>query len=99
MTATDLLADMNRAGIELQADGDKLRYRPLSAMTPDLAERLKACKPELLALLNKTPDIPARPPARPGYFVGLTFSAGRGAWQQHRIDAAHRAWFTYQRAF
>ena len=47
-----LLVQLARQGIELQAAGDRLRYRPRSAMTPDLAERLKALRDDLLAALR-----------------------------------------------
>jgi len=47
-----LLAELVRRGIKLYARGNRLRYCPRSAMTPDLAERLKACKPQLLAILR-----------------------------------------------
>jgi DNA polymerase-1 len=47
-----LLADVEARGIELQADGERLRFRPLEAMTPHLAERLKARKAEVLASLQ-----------------------------------------------
>ncbi len=47
-----LLTDLARHGIELQAHGDRLRFWPRSAMTPGLAQRVKAHKPELLALLG-----------------------------------------------
>ena len=50
--AADLLIDLTRRGIELVPCGDWLRYRPRSAMTPDLAERLRAHKAELLAILG-----------------------------------------------
>jgi len=41
MSAADLLTDLAKRGIELVARGDRLRYRPRSALTPDLAERLR----------------------------------------------------------
>lgn len=51
----DLIVDLDRAGVqELVADGDTLRYRPRSALTPDLAERLRTHKAELLAILGPT---------------------------------------------
>jgi len=49
--AAALLAELVRRGIELQPHGDRLRYRPKAAMTPELAERVKAHQPELLAAL------------------------------------------------
>lgn len=57
MTAAELLDDLNRLGIEVAVHGYRLRYRPRSAVTPKLVERLRAHKPELLALLG-----PAGPP-------------------------------------
>lgn len=53
-TAADLLADLSRLGIEVVAHGDRLRYRPQSALTPDLVERLRIHKTELLATLRPT---------------------------------------------
>lgn len=50
--AADLLTYLTRLGIEMVAHGDRLRYRPRSALTPDLAERLRAHKAEVLAILR-----------------------------------------------
>jgi DNA polymerase-1 len=47
-----LLAELARCGIELQVHGDRLRFRPQAAVTPDLLERLKRHKAELLALMQ-----------------------------------------------
>ena len=47
-----LLIEMTRRGIEIVAHGDRLRYRPRSAMTPDLAERVRHHKTELLDILR-----------------------------------------------
>lgn len=52
-----ILADVARRGITLRAEAGKIRFRPRSAMTPDLAQRIKAHRPALLALLSK-PGIP-----------------------------------------
>ena len=54
--AADLLAGLSRLGIELVPHGDRLRYRPRSALTPDLAEQMKAHKGEILAILR--PEAP-----------------------------------------
>jgi hypothetical protein len=54
MTATPLellLADLAARGIEVQAHGDRLRFRPPNAVTPDLVQRLKTHKAELLVQL------------------------------------------------
>jgi hypothetical protein len=50
-----LLRTLTQLGIRLEADGDRLRYAPRSAVTPDLAKRMKAHKPELLAMLRPSP--------------------------------------------
>ncbi len=47
-----LLAALRSRGIILEAHGDQLRYRPRSAMTPGLQERLTAHKTALLAMLR-----------------------------------------------
>ena len=55
MTATQLIADLDRLGVQLEAQGERLRYSPRSAVTPDLAGRLKTHKAELLAILQSKP--------------------------------------------
>jgi hypothetical protein len=57
MNAAKLLLDLSRLGIRLEAHGDRLRYFPRSALTPDLLGRLKTHKAELLALLRPTPEV------------------------------------------
>lgn len=49
----ELLAELWRRGIELRADGDRLCYRPVSAVPPDLRSQLAQHKPELLAILAR----------------------------------------------
>jgi len=58
--AAALLTELVRRGIELQPYGDRLRYRPRSALTPELAERVRRHKPVLLALLRQ--DRPSEAP-------------------------------------
>ena len=55
MTAAVLLSDRRGCGIQLAVAGDRRRYRPRSAVTPELAARMKANKGELLALLRVDP--------------------------------------------
>ena len=50
-----LVAELTRQGIELTPHGERLRYRPKAAMTPELAARIKAHKPELLTALATRP--------------------------------------------
>ena len=56
-----LLNDLARRGIELQAPGDRLRYRSRSAMPPDLAARLRIHKADLLAILARAAIDAIRP--------------------------------------
>jgi hypothetical protein len=47
-----LLADLRSRGIELVVAGDRIRYRPKAALTPELARRVLALKPALLDALQ-----------------------------------------------
>lgn len=49
-----LLMELTRRGIELETHADRLRYRPRSAMTPDLIGRVRASKTALMAILGAT---------------------------------------------
>ena len=52
MKATDLLVAVRQCGVEMQADGDRLRYRPPGRVPPALQAALKEHKRELLAELQ-----------------------------------------------
>lgn len=56
-TAVTLLMMLTRRGIELRADGELLKYRPRTAVTPALVEQIKANKSNLLALLNTVSSV------------------------------------------
>jgi hypothetical protein len=51
MAAQDLLAELGRRGVELAADGERLRYRPRDAVPPELRVAIVEHKHALLALL------------------------------------------------
>ena len=51
MGARELLEDLTDAGLCIEADSDRLVVGPASKLTDDLRARLRAFKPELLALL------------------------------------------------
>ena len=82
MSLAHVTADAARLGIRLEADGDRLRYFPAAAMTPELAGLMKGCKAELLAMLRATADVAPAPqvaesvqaeiPARPVCRCGST---------------------------
>ena len=55
-----LLAELVRRGIYIEAQAGRLRYRPRDRMTPDLAEKLRRHKPELLARLGAAGEAPGR---------------------------------------
>ena len=55
MTAAALVAELRARGVELIPAGDRIRYRPASAVPPDLVARLRACKAEVLCLLTVPP--------------------------------------------
>lgn len=52
MTFPQLLVELARLGVQLNADGERLRYAPKAALTPELAERLREHKPAVLAYLR-----------------------------------------------
>ena len=62
MTATTWIKDLAQLGIQLKADGDRLRYAPRSAVTPALAEQIKAHKGELLEILRNPRTCPEMTP-------------------------------------
>ena len=61
MSITELMADLANLGIEIRAVGERIRFRPREAMTPELAERVRVCRDDLLALLrqgeSRTPSL------------------------------------------
>ncbi len=65
MSAARLMTDLAQLGIRIEAHGDRLRYSPRSALTPDLADRMKVHKAELLAILwpEGAPHTPAIEPS------------------------------------
>ena len=53
MTATEILYELERRGVHLEVAGDKVRWRPKEAVTPDLVEALRQRKAEILGLLSR----------------------------------------------
>jgi hypothetical protein len=51
MTASDLMDDLDRLGVHLEAHGGKLLYGPRSRVPAELVARLEAHKSGLLAIL------------------------------------------------
>jgi TubC N-terminal docking domain len=57
--AAVLLADLAAAGVRLAVEGDRLRFTPRAAATPDLIERLRKHKAEVIAVMTAPPTAPA----------------------------------------
>jgi amino acid adenylation domain-containing protein len=63
MTASELLQTLRSAGVDLWADGERLRYdAPEEALSDELLARIRAHKPEILALVRDAPPRPERIP-------------------------------------
>ena len=58
MLAIDLYQTLNNEGVQLWAEGDKLRFAPKEKITPILLAELKAHKSELITLLATKPHPP-----------------------------------------
>jgi len=50
--ASELLVELESSGIQLEADGDRLTFRPREKVTVELTRCMKAQKGELLSLLS-----------------------------------------------
>jgi TubC N-terminal docking domain len=62
VSAAQLLTELTQRGIRIEAHGDRLRYSPRSAVTPDLADKMKAHKGDLLTILrSKSTNLGACP--------------------------------------
>jgi len=58
VNAQDLLTDLQSRGVQISAEGDRLRIKaPRGAVTPELRERLARNKPDIIAALS-TPESP-----------------------------------------
>ena len=56
MSAAQLLTELESLGVKVWPDAGVLRFKATAgAMTPELAARVKAVKPELLAILTTAP--------------------------------------------
>ena len=61
MNVTSLLSELHSLGVTLEARGDRLRFRPVNAVPPNLVEHLRANKEEVLARLERRPDTDETP--------------------------------------
>ncbi len=107
MTALALLDDLGTRGVRLTVDGGRLTFdAPAGTMTPELRERLKVHKGELVAILagKAAPEAPAQLESRADRElarferVAIPRPDGRGwydpgtPWRViQQLDAANRA--------
>ncbi len=82
--ATDLLAELDALGIRLEADGERLRFRPRGKMTADLADRMRVHKAELLAALRKREALDLRIAEELAQLVPYRTADGRQGWVHPR---------------
>ena len=57
MQPTELLAELSRRGVEIAVNGDRLRFRPQDAVTPDLRAALIEHKADLIRLLGPDDEV------------------------------------------
>ena len=97
-----LLADLVRHGITLEAHGERLRYHPKDAVTPDLLARMKTHKSALLALCqdgdpcDKTPSpadpiAPNEPESGVLSLLSLSHTKQEAIWSQEELALLDRA--------
>jgi hypothetical protein len=105
-TLTRVLDEVRRRGIELEAAGDRIRFRPKAAVTSDLAASLQRHKPELLELLrtyragrDAERHRPSRTPARLDQRGRLATKASPVVGDRAMLEAmGGYAWFVQQTA-
>jgi hypothetical protein len=92
--AASLVARLRARGIELVPAGDRLRYRPVDALTPDELAALRELKADVLALLAAPPSSPPRyfhpwPDSLPGLgrrtvaAFDVCADCGAGTWARY----------------
>ena len=88
----ELLADLADAGVVLVADGDRLRFHPKAAMTPELLDRLKEHKPEVMAVMaDPWPAVEAEPAPCPKCGGLALWENPLGRWRCMKCDRPTRA--------
>ena len=66
MTSSETLAELDRRGVVLEPNGDRLRYRaPQGALTPELREAITENKAEIISTLRRLGDGQPPPLDRP----------------------------------
>ena len=60
MNAAEILSELEARHVELAVNGDRLRFRPVSAVPAELREALRLHKAELLAMLRQRQTVALR---------------------------------------
>ncbi len=96
MAATLILESLQQTGIKIWATGEKLVVEPASLLTPELRQRIRAQKADLLALVSTQPPANdfAEPPAPTEIGAGLLgeWTTGVAQLQARRPPASISAW-------
>jgi len=79
-----LLAELDALGLQLEADEDRLRFRPRDAVTADLAARMKAHKGDLLAAVRARKVVSQRIAGQLAQLVPYKTPDGRRGWVNPR---------------
>lgn len=86
-SAADLLAELDWLGIQLEADGEHLRFRPREKVTAGRAGRMKMHKAELVALVAKRAELDRRIAEQLAQLVPYRMADGRRGWVHPRYRA------------
>ena len=78
MTADILMTNLRARGVELVADGDRLRFRPVEVITPEERDALRAFKSEILERLTDEHEVAPRVAAFQAQ-LDVWMADGRGA--------------------
>lgn len=85
------LEALSSMGVEIEASGDHLRFRPQSAMTPDLLEAVKSSKAELLEILRESPQSRSYADQEFDRFEQVAVATESGGWRNPETCSAELA--------
>ena len=78
--AAELLDELDALGVQLEADGERLRYRPRGRVPGSLVGRMRAHKAELVALVARRGEIDRAIAQQLAKTVPYIAAKGRLAW-------------------
>lgn len=98
MTVDDVFATLREAGIELTAEGDRIKYRPRDRMTPALAAVLQAHRAEVLSRITRNNDPPIACNACGAGLKPTVAAYGLGRCTLHMSDDEFSGWLRFHRS-